>query len=132
MCLQMGADSTALRAASRRIGLRVCRRLQSCGSGCQLQAGSVCIGGGVCTLQSSCAVANLRMSVPTAQTAAELRERLPDPYSVSIGPQAALVLDVGNVQVEVGRYEHARSIVACRQRLCAFIAQAGACSNVGT
>lgn len=97
-----------------------------------MQAGSVCIRGGVCTLQSSCAVDNLRCPSPTAQTAAELRERLPYPFSVSIGPQAALVLDVGNVEVEVGLSEHARSIVARRQQLCAFVAQANACSNVGT
>jgi hypothetical protein len=36
------------------------------------------------------------------QTVDELRQRLPAPAQVHIGPQATLVMDVGRVQLQVG------------------------------
>ena len=36
------------------------------------------------------------------QTVDELRQRLPAPAQVHIGPQATLMMDVGRVQLQVG------------------------------
>lgn len=45
------------------------------------------------------------------QTVAELRGRLPAPAQVHIGPQAALVLDLGNVLLQVMFKKYRRQVL---------------------
>lgn len=55
------------------------------------------------------------------QTVDELRQRLPTPAQVHIGPQATLVMDVGHVQLQVrlrGNWRSARSMLSLSSYIC--------------